>query len=107
MAIVPHEVPVEKPIKAAKTKVSTGTTHGDNDHCSPISDTTIMSSLASSCNHLQHVSTQMPYALTVGATALLVGVLPTALGLPSWVSFLMGFVTLGLIVRLAGKKVET
>ena len=77
------------------------------DHCSPISDTTIMSSLASSCNHLQHVSTQMPYALTVGATALLVGVLPTALGLPSWVSFLMGFVTLGLIVRLAGKKVET
>jgi Na+/H+ antiporter NhaC len=77
------------------------------DHCSPISDTTIMSSLASSCNHLQHVSTQMPYALTVGATALLVGVMPTALGLPSWVSFLMGFVTLGLIVRLVGKKVET
>lgn len=76
------------------------------DHCSPISDTTIMSSLASSCNHMQHVSTQMPYALTVGATALFVGVLPTALGLPSWVSFLMGFVTLGLIVRLVGKKVE-
>ena len=75
------------------------------DHCSPISDTTIMSSLASSCNHLQHVSTQMPYALTVGSTALLVGVLPTALGLPSWVAFLMGFVVLGLIVRLAGKKV--
>ena len=75
------------------------------DHCSPISDTTIMSSLASSCNHLQHVSTQMPYALTVGATALLVGVLPTALGLPSWVAFLMGFAVLGLVVRLVGKKV--
>ena len=77
------------------------------DHCSPISDTTIMSSLASSCNHLQHVSTQMPYALTVGATALLIGVLPTALGLPSWAAFLMGFAVLGLIVRLVGKKVET
>lgn len=75
------------------------------DHCSPISDTTIMSSLASSCNHLQHVSTQMPYALTVGATALLIGVLPTALGLPSWAAFLMGFVVLGLVVRLVGKKV--
>ena len=75
------------------------------DHCSPISDTTIMSSLASSCNHLQHVSTQMPYALTVGATALLVGVLPTALGLPSWVAFLMGFVVLWLVVRFVGKKV--
>ena len=75
------------------------------DHCSPISDTTIMSSLASSCNHLQHVSTQMPYALTVGATALLVGVLPTALGLPSWAAFLLGFAVLGLVVRLVGKKV--
>ena len=77
------------------------------DHCSPISDTTIMSSLASRCDHLQHVSTQMPYALTVGGVAMLAGVLPTALGLPSWAAFLMGFVALGLIVRLVGKKVET
>ena len=75
------------------------------DHCSPISDTTIMSSLASSCNHMQHVSTQMPYALTVGATALLMGVLPTALGLPSWVAFLAGFAVLWLVVRFVGKKV--
>ena len=75
------------------------------DHCSPISDTTIMSSLASSCNHLQHVATQMPYALTVGATALLVGVLPTALGMPSWAAFLMGLAVLWLFVRLVGKKV--
>ena len=75
------------------------------DHCSPISDTTIMSSLASSCNHLQHVSTQMPYALTVGGVALLIGVLPTALGLPSWIAFLMGFMVLWLIVRMVGKKV--
>ena len=75
------------------------------DHCSPISDTTIMSSLASSCNHLQHVKTQMPYALTVGGVAVLLGVLPTALGLPSWAAFLMGFVALGLVVRFVGKKV--
>lgn len=75
------------------------------DHCSPISDTTIMSSLASSCNHLQHVSTQMPYALTVGGVALLIGILPTALGLPSWAAFLLGFAILGLVVRLVGKKV--
>jgi len=75
------------------------------DHCSPISDTTIMSSLASSCNHLQHVRTQMPYALTVGGVAMLIGVLPTALGLPSWLAFLMGFGVLWLIVRSVGKKV--
>ena len=74
------------------------------DHCSPISDTTIMSSLASRCNHMQHVSTQMPYALTVGAVALLVGVLPTALGLPSWIAFLVAFVVLGLVIRFVGKK---
>ena len=76
------------------------------DHCSPISDTTIMSSLASSCNHLQHVSTQMPYALTVGAAALLVGIIPTAHGLPSWVAFLGAFGVLALIVRFVGKKVS-
>lgn len=40
------------------------------DHCSPISDTTILSSLASDCNHIDHVKTQMPYALTVGAISL-------------------------------------
>ena len=75
------------------------------DHCSPISDTTIMSSLASSCNHLQHVRTQMPYALTVGGVAMLIGVLPTALGLPSCVAFLMGFAVLWIVVRFVGKKV--
>lgn len=75
------------------------------DHCSPISDTTIMSSLASNCNHMQHVRTQMPYALTVGGVAVLIGVLPAALGLPSWLAFVVAFVVLGLIVRLVGKKV--
>ena len=75
------------------------------DHCSPISDTTIMSSLSSGCNHLSHVSTQMPYALTVGAVALLAGVLPSALGLPSWISFLIGLSVLGVVVRFVGKKV--
>ena len=39
------------------------------DHCSPISDTTIMSSAGAQCNHLNHVSTQMPYAITVAAVS--------------------------------------
>lgn len=75
------------------------------DHCSPISDTTIMSSMASGCNHLNHVSTQMPYALTVGSIALLFGVLPTAFGLPSWAAFIGALAVLGAVVRLVGKKV--
>lgn len=41
------------------------------DHCSPISDTTILSSLASGCDHLEHVRTQLPYALTAGTGAIL------------------------------------
>ncbi len=50
------------------------------DHCSPISDTTILSSLASDCNHIDHVRTQLPYALTVGSVALTAGWLSTFLG---------------------------
>ncbi len=50
------------------------------DHCSPISDTTILSSLASDCNHIDHVRTQLPYALTVGSVALVCGFLATLLG---------------------------
>lgn len=75
------------------------------DHCSPISDTTIMSSLASGCDHLRHVATQFPYALTVGIVALLSGIIPTAFGVPSWLAFLASFVILALIVRFIGKKV--
>ena len=75
------------------------------DHCSPISDTTIMSSMASGCEHLKHVGTQMPYALTVGSVALLFGVLPTAFGLPSWAAFIVAFAVLGAVVRFVGKKV--
>lgn len=74
------------------------------DHCSPISDTTIMSSLSSQCDHLKHVGTQMPYALTVGGVALLLGVLPTAFGLPSWAAFLLALAVLWVIVRFVGKK---
>lgn len=75
------------------------------DHCSPISDTTIMSSMASGCNHLSHVSTQIPYAMTVGSAALLLGVVPTAFGLPSWMAFLIALAVLAAIVRFVGKKV--
>ena len=37
------------------------------DHCSPISDTTIMASAGAQCDHIQHVSTQLPYAISVAA----------------------------------------
>jgi Na+/H+ antiporter NhaC len=55
------------------------------DHCSPISDTTVISSLASQCDVVDHVSTQLPYALVVGAVAVVVGLLPAGFGIPWWV----------------------
>ena len=75
------------------------------DHCSPISDTTILSSLASGCDHVEHVRTQLPYALSVGAVALFAGTLPAAFGLSPWIIFPLGFVLLWLILRIAGRRV--
>ncbi len=60
------------------------------DHCSPISDTTILSSMASGCDHIAHVRTQLPYAMTGGLLAIAVGSVPVAMGLPAWVSLLLG-----------------
>lgn len=74
------------------------------DHCSPISDTTIMSSLASQCNHIEHVRTQLPYALSVGGVSLLIGTVPVAYGLPLPIAFILGFLSLFIIVRYLGKK---
>ncbi len=56
------------------------------DHCSPISDTTILSSMASGCDHIDHVRTQLPYALFTGVVALAVGLLPVGFGLPWWLA---------------------
>jgi Na+/H+ antiporter NhaC len=73
------------------------------DHCSPISDTTILSSLASGCDHIEHVRTQLPYAMTVGAVAILFGSIMTALGSPWWIGMSLGLISLWLILRFIGK----
>ena len=77
------------------------------DHCSPLSDTTILSSLATKCHHIQHVRTQLPYALLVGLVSLLIGHLLTATGyFPSFIAFPTGIIVLWLIIRYGpGKKV--
>ncbi|MCL7973190.1 MAG: Na+/H+ antiporter NhaC family protein [marine benthic group bacterium] len=74
------------------------------DHCSPISDTTVLSSMASACDHVDHVRTQLPYALTVGVVGMLVGDIPTAFGLPPWISYLVGATILFSLLRFVGKK---
>jgi len=84
--------------------VLTGSVFGD--HCSPISDTTILSSLASSCPHIEHVRTQLPYALTTGTFAIFFGILPASYNIPVWWLFPIGFIGIFLVIHLFGKKSE-
>ncbi|MBR9859513.1 Na+/H+ antiporter NhaC family protein [bacterium] len=73
------------------------------DHCSPISDTTILSSLATECNHISHVKTQMPYALTVGSVSIVCGSILSAVGLPIWICYLIAIIALFSAVSYFGK----
>lgn len=76
------------------------------DHCSPISDTTIVSSIACDIAPYDHVRTQLPYALIAASLAVLLGFLPAGLGLPPWLSLLLGVGTLFAIVRFSGQGRE-
>ena len=60
------------------------------DHCSPISDTTIVSSIACEVEPHDHVRTQLPYALIAAFAALILGFLPVGFGLSPWVSLILG-----------------
>jgi Na+/H+ antiporter NhaC len=74
------------------------------DHCSPISDTTILSSMASGCDHIAHVRTQMPYAVGVGVLAMLLGDIPSAYGLSPWISLVVAGAIIVLAVTRFGKR---
>ena len=82
--------------------VLAGATFGD--HCSPISDTTIMSSMASGSDHIDHVRTQAPYALTVAVVGTLLGSIPSGYGLNPFISMIICTVMLFLILRFIGKN---
>lgn len=88
---------------AALASIMAGAVWGD--HCSPISDTTILSSLASDCPHMNHVQTQMPYALSVAFVALVLGVLPSGFGVSTWLLYPLSVGALILILFKFGKKI--
>ncbi|NQY12039.1 MAG: Na+/H+ antiporter NhaC family protein [Flavobacteriales bacterium] len=75
------------------------------DHCSPIADTTILSSLACSCNHIDHVRTQLPYALTTGVIAIVFGTLPCGFGVSPLIMLPLGVVALYFAIKFFGKDV--
>ncbi|WP_297840934.1 Na+/H+ antiporter NhaC family protein [Ignavibacterium sp.] len=75
------------------------------DHCSPISDTTILSSMASGCDHVAHVNTQLPYAIFVAIFCMLLGDIPTAFGFPPILSIVLIVLCLIIGLRFLGRKV--
>ena len=78
------------------------------DHCSPISDTTIMASAGAQCEHVNHVSTQLPYAVTAAAvsfvTYIIAGFVQSPLGsLPTGILLMLGVLT---IIKTKGNTIQ-
>jgi len=92
------------PFLASIAAVLSGSCFGD--HASPISDTTILSSMASSCDHVDHVRTQLPYAVAAAAIALLAGFLPAGYGLNPAVSIAVGVGAMAGLVMILGKRTD-
>ena len=88
---------------ATISSVLAGATFGD--HCSPISDTTILSSIFSGSDHIDHVRTQIPYALLAGLVGWVFGDWLTAYGFPWWGAILIGTLFMYGFIRLFGKEV--
>lgn len=75
------------------------------DHCSPISDTTVLSSIATGCTVEEHVWTQMPYALITAVVAMIAGnIICMMFSLPHWVGIAIGAAALFAIVRWIGRE---
>ena len=84
--------------------VLTGAIFGD--HCSPISDTTILSSMGTSCNHIDHVQTQIYYAIFVAIVAIFFGYIPAGFGIPWFILIPVGIVVMFVGLRIIGEKVD-
>lgn len=91
-------------IVLSTSAVLTGAIFGD--HCSPISDTTILSSMGAGCDHIEHVKTQMWYALFVGGATILLGYIPAGLNIPVYIILPVAILALALAVRFIGKPVD-
>ncbi len=76
------------------------------DHCSPISDTTVLSSQACGCEHSAHVWTQLPYAVTVGVVSIVFGTIPIGFGISVWFMLPTGLIALILFLLFVGRPTQ-
>jgi Na+/H+ antiporter NhaC len=90
---------------AVSAAVLSGATWGD--HCSPISDTTVLSSAGAGCDHVEHVRTQMPYALSAGIISLLCCSVPVGFGIHWLPCLLVGSMACLAVIFILGKKPQT
>ncbi len=88
----------------ATSGVLTGAIFGD--HCSPISDTTILSSMGTSCNLMNHVQTQIYYAVFVAVVAIVFGYLPAGLNVPWYIILPVGVVVMYVGLKFLGQKID-
>ena len=91
-------------IVACTSGVLTGAIFGD--HCSPISDTTILSSTGAGCDHIEHVRTQIWYSLFVGAITIIFGYIPAGFGVSIWIILPAAIIALIAITFMVSKKIE-
>lgn len=84
--------------------VLTGAIFGD--HCSPISDTTILSSMGAGCNHIAHVNTQMWYSLFIAAITVVFGYIPAGFGVKWYITLPIAILAVYVGIQILGKKVE-
>jgi len=77
------------------------------DHSSPIADTTVLSSTASGADHIDHVRTQLPYALVCAVIALIAGYFLTGLGVNVFISIFVGIGMSVAVLKIFGKTVPT
>lgn len=114
--LMPLVIPIAAAVSNATTTVTplmiasigavlTGAVFGD--HCSPISDTTILSSMASGSDHIDHVRTQIPYALTAAIFASIFGFIPAGYGFSPWLGLVLGILGMLIFVRIFGKRVSS
>jgi Na+/H+ antiporter NhaC len=88
-------------IYASVSSVLAGSVWGD--HCSPISDTTILSSIATQCDHVEHVNTQLPYAMIVGVLSTVSLAVVLTFGIPAWIIYPVGIAIIVAIIFQFGK----
>lgn len=91
-------------VVVSTSAVLTGAIFGD--HCSPISDTTILSSMGAGCNHIDHVNTQMWYSLFIAAITIIFGYIPAGFGLKWYIVLPIAILAVYLGIQILGKKVE-